>query len=1083
MVRDGYLLVGGTGGIFGVNFFGEFGNAGSLFRSNDGGATFTDLANTGNLPANIPINEIVVDPLESQRVYIATDSQLFRTDNILAATPVWTDITTATLGITAGTSRIRLAIHRSGAGEALYVGVIDASEQLAAVSFSTDRGASYTRMDLPQGLSATVNITGATNASPIAITVDRSLGLNTGDTVVIRGVGGNTAANGSFTVTATSATTFTLDGTTGNGTYTSGGVAQSVFGTNPGMQASLHFSFAADPTNPNLIYAGGDSQDGPFPNGTGATGPAGNSFRGNRSISAGGGAPSAQWTPLVNNFARDGGFHHADSRNITFDATGSLIQVDDGGIYRRLSPQDTGGAWESVVGNLTLNQFYTARLDIRNNVIFGGTQDTSSIQQTSGAGLTGDPIFENTLGGDGFWQAVDNISDPNVTYRYQAANFLATTRRFGYDNNNMLVSDQPVLFADPATPNVAYSALTAGEQFSFGTNIYVINNVDGRLLMVGPSQVNSLFEDADPAGLAGDTITDITPTGFNGTASAIVYGGRQDGRDIPQIAYVATFSGDTNGELFVRGETGGFTELTVPGMGNFFDVEVDPDDWRSVYVLRGSGLALGGDQIYFSQDAGQTWVDLSENLVGTTLNPDGTVADGLSTLIMSLQVFDTNPGSTDGEEYLLASGRGGVFRRVPSIQKPGDAGPWSRYGASLPNSLVQDIQLYNNDRLIAATFGRGAFVLPNVGASIATDTIVIVTGDDNANFMTMTPDPDVAGNVIVTDGLGNSLSFAAAGVFSVQFQGLGGADTVLFTANGQAGGDFTRFTFPTTVDLGGDVGDSFVLNDFGRPDSVQVSVTNNTVGAGMGDNFFASKVTSGVTYTGLQQGTLVVDLSPSAPGGHQFKAASTNAVSTILMGSDGNDVYTLGGTNGLDLIGNLTIEARGGAGDVLILDDRTSKLGNPNVNISATSISGMAGPTNAAAINLAGIDNLTIFGADNSLAESYTIDGLAVPLTLSTFAGNDTVSVTNLQNSATINTGANNDTIRVVGNLSALAGKITIEGGSGDNKLLIDNSPSPTGANFTITSNSISRGNANADLVLRNERPILRCGIERRSPD
>lgn len=65
-------------------------------------------------------------------------------------------------------------------------------------------------------------VTGATNASPIVITT-AAHGLATGDVVTIASVGGNTAANGTFRVTVVSSTTFQLDGSTGNGSYTSGG--------------------------------------------------------------------------------------------------------------------------------------------------------------------------------------------------------------------------------------------------------------------------------------------------------------------------------------------------------------------------------------------------------------------------------------------------------------------------------------------------------------------------------------------------------------------------------------------------------------------------------------------------------------------------------------------------------------------------------------------------------------------------------------------------------------------------------------------------------------------------------------------
>ena len=66
------------------------------------------------------------------------------------------------------------------------------------------------------------SVTAATNAAPIVIT-STSHGLTTGQRVTISGVLGNTAANGTFNVTKVNANTFSLDGSTGNGAYTSGG--------------------------------------------------------------------------------------------------------------------------------------------------------------------------------------------------------------------------------------------------------------------------------------------------------------------------------------------------------------------------------------------------------------------------------------------------------------------------------------------------------------------------------------------------------------------------------------------------------------------------------------------------------------------------------------------------------------------------------------------------------------------------------------------------------------------------------------------------------------------------------------------
>ena len=66
------------------------------------------------------------------------------------------------------------------------------------------------------------SITGATNVSPIVVT-SIGHGLTTGTRVTISGVGGNTAANSTYNVTVLTSNTFSLDSSTGNGAYTSGG--------------------------------------------------------------------------------------------------------------------------------------------------------------------------------------------------------------------------------------------------------------------------------------------------------------------------------------------------------------------------------------------------------------------------------------------------------------------------------------------------------------------------------------------------------------------------------------------------------------------------------------------------------------------------------------------------------------------------------------------------------------------------------------------------------------------------------------------------------------------------------------------
>lgn len=97
----------------------------------------------------------------------------------------------------------------------------------------------------------TLTVSGATNASPIVLTVNNMTGmsLRNGDTVIVTGVAGNTAANGTWTVEIDSSTQFKLTGSTGNGAYTTGGTITTtgagsilVYGTGDNV---IHYDFTA----------------------------------------------------------------------------------------------------------------------------------------------------------------------------------------------------------------------------------------------------------------------------------------------------------------------------------------------------------------------------------------------------------------------------------------------------------------------------------------------------------------------------------------------------------------------------------------------------------------------------------------------------------------------------------------------------------------------------------------------------------------------------------------------------------------------------------------------------------------------
>ena len=91
-------------------------------------------------------------------------------------------------------------------------------------------------------------ITGATHASPIVITTTTPIECVTGDEVVVEGVTGNTAANGTWMLTRLTSTSFQLEGSIGNGSYEGGGALFSP------QQLHVPVSFGFD-NNDNTIVA------------------------------------------------------------------------------------------------------------------------------------------------------------------------------------------------------------------------------------------------------------------------------------------------------------------------------------------------------------------------------------------------------------------------------------------------------------------------------------------------------------------------------------------------------------------------------------------------------------------------------------------------------------------------------------------------------------------------------------------------------------------------------------------------------------------------------------------------------------
>ena len=116
-------------------------------------------------------------------------------------------------------------------------------------------------------------------------------------------------------------------------------------------------------------------------------------------------------------------------------ANGDLIEVNDGGIYRRTSPQNNTGDWFSINGDIQTTEFHDVAYDSNSNtIILGGSQDNGTSQQITRGSITWRLVF----GGDGGDVAVDNITlaSINQSIRYYSSQNLGGFRREVYDANN-----------------------------------------------------------------------------------------------------------------------------------------------------------------------------------------------------------------------------------------------------------------------------------------------------------------------------------------------------------------------------------------------------------------------------------------------------------------------------------------------------------------------------------------------------------------------------------------------------------------------------------------------------------------------
>ncbi|MEO6327136.1 MAG: PKD domain-containing protein [Thermoanaerobaculia bacterium] len=415
---------------------------------------------------------------------------------------------------------------------------------------------------------------------------------------------------------------------------TDAGATWSRRATNPSMCESQCFYdhwIAASPTQPDTLFFGAidlfKSTDG-----------------------------AATWTQVTDVYTT-GSSVHPDYHAATFvpgSSSQSVYFANDGGLYRTA---DGGRSFQNLNATLTLAQFNGIALHpVDPSFAIGGTQDNGNLRFKNSLSWS-----DRTAGDGGF-----NLIQRDSPSRLLAANYFAflNTSTDGGEtfrdacpallmNCNTGAPLDPMLFYPPAA-----AAPTAPSTVFIGTNRVWASTTFG----------------ANTGGWAPRSATAIA-TGIRLSALAV--------------------SGDGNGVIW-SGTQGGGVRLSTDGGRTFGSaaaglpkqivtrIRAISDDGRSAYVSFGGYSGLPSLHIFRTNDAGQSWVNVTGNL------PDVPV--------LSLAVDPGDPAD------LFAGTDVGVFRSV-------DGGAsWSSFNEGLPSVSVTDLTFHPVTRdLVAATYGRGAF--------------------------------------------------------------------------------------------------------------------------------------------------------------------------------------------------------------------------------------------------------------------------------------------------------------------------------------------------------------------------------------